>query len=99
MQQYAEKTDTNVILKALNNNKVMQTVKSYGYTTVSLDMAFQNIKADVSVKYTAHQVGGMASDEFHQTFLDDTMFTAFNGYFLDRDQLAVKQRSMILYSL
>jgi hypothetical protein len=41
----------------------------------------------------------MASDEFRQLFLDDTMFNAFKGYFQDNDPVEVKERDLILYTL
>jgi len=41
----------------------------------------------------------MAVDEFRQTFLDDTMFNAFLGYFQDADMSEEKQRDLITYTL
>jgi len=99
LQQYTEKSDTKVTLAAINNNKVMQVVKSYGYTTAALDMAFPNIKADYRISYDPQQVAGMAVDEFRQTFLSDTMLDAFLGYFQDTDFSEIKQRNLILYTL
>ncbi|MGD0006673.1 MAG: hypothetical protein ABSE06_20865, partial [Anaerolineaceae bacterium] len=99
LQQYNEQTDVKVTLAALDNNKVMQVVKSYGYTTASLDMSFPNIDADYHINYDPQDVGGMAVDEFRQTFLDDTMFNVFLGYFQDVDTSETKQRDLILYTL
>jgi hypothetical protein len=99
LQQYNEKTDVKVTLAALDNNKVMQVVKSYGYTTAALDMSFPNITADYHINYDPQQVAGMAVDEFRQTFLDDTMFNAFLGYFQDADLSEIKQRDLLLYTL
>jgi len=99
LTQYTDSTDPNVTLAALNNNKVMQIFKAYGYNTVSLDMSFPDINADYKLNYDPKEVAGMASDEFKQLFLDDTMFNAFKGYFQDNDPSEVKQRDLILYTL
>jgi hypothetical protein len=99
LQQYNEKSDVKVTLAAINNNKVMQVAKSYGYTTAALDMAFPNIVADYRINYDPSQVAGMAVDEFRQTFLGDTMFNAFLGYFQDTDISEAKQRDLIFYTL
>ncbi len=99
LQQYNEQTDVKVTLAALDNNKVMQVLKSYGYTTASLDMSFPNIDADYHINYDPQDVAGMAVDEFRQTFLDDTMANAFLGYFQDVDTSETKQRDLILYTL
>ena len=99
LQQYNEKSDVNVTLEAINNNKVMKVLKSYGYTTAALDMAFPKITADYQINYDPQQVAGMAVDEFRQTFLDDTLFNAFQGYFQDTDMSETKQRDLIMYTL
>jgi len=99
LQQYNEKSDVNVTLAAINNNKVMQVVKSYGYTTAALDMAFPKITADYRINYDPQQVAGMAVDEFRQAFLGDTMFNAFIGYFQDTDLSEARQRDLIFYTL
>ncbi len=99
LQQFAENADNSVKMKAINNNKVMQVLKSYGYTTVVMDMAFPGIQADVRERYDTQSVGGMATDEFKKTFLDDTMYDAFRGLFEDADQAAVKQRDMVISTL
>ena len=99
LQQYNEKSDVKVTLAVIDDNKVMQVVKSYGYKTASLEMAFPNITADYHINYDPSQVGGMAVDEFRQTFLDDTMFNAFLGYFQDTDMSEAKQRDLIMYTL
>jgi len=99
LQQYNMNSDVKVTLAAINNNKVMQVVKSYGYTTAALDMAFPHIVADYMVNYDPSQVAGMAVDEFRQTFLGDTMFNAFLGYFQDTAMSEAKQRDLIFYTL
>ncbi len=99
LQQYNEKSDVKVTLAAINDNKVMQVVKSFGYTTAALDMAFPNITADYRINYDPSQVAGMAVDEFRQTFLAETMFNAFLGYFQDTDISEAKQRDLIFYTL
>ncbi len=99
LQQYNMNSDVKVTLAAINNNKVMQVLKSYGYSTAALDMAFPNIVADYQIDYDPQQVAGMAVDEFRQTFLGETMFNAFLGYFQDTDMSEVKQRELIFYTL
>jgi hypothetical protein len=99
LHQYTDDTPASETLAALNNNKVMQILKSYGYTIVSLNMPFHDITADYNLNYDPGQVAGMASDEFRQLFLDDTMFNAFKGYFQDNDPVEVKERDLILYTL
>ena len=99
LQQYNERSDVNVTLAAIDDNKVMKVLKSYGYTTAALEMAFPKITADYRINYDPSQVSGMAVDEFRQTFLDDTMFNAFLGYFQDADMSEEKQRDLITYTL
>jgi hypothetical protein len=62
-------------------------------------MAFPNINADYRINYDPAQVAGMAVDEFRQTFLGETMFNAFLGYFQDTDISEAKQRDLIFYTL
>jgi hypothetical protein len=81
LQQYTLKDDPAVTNAVLDNSKVMQVLKSYGYTTAVLNMFFQGINADYNLSYDPQQVSGMAADQFKQTFFGDTMFNAFSGYF------------------
>ena len=99
LQQYSLSDDPAVTSAALDNNKVMQVLKSYGYTTAVLNMFFQGISADYSLNYDPQQVSGMAADEFKQAFFGDTMFNAFSGYFLSASAAEQKQRDLILYTL
>lgn len=99
LQPYPEKLPNLVKVQAIDNNKVMRLLKSYGYTTVAIDMAFHGIKADLNVEYDPEEVGGMAADEFQKTFVDITMFSAFSSYMESGSQAAINQRDMILYSL
>ncbi len=86
-------------MNLINNNKVMQIVKAHGYTTVNINMFYQDIKADYNFKIDSNQVGGLASDEFKQTFLNDTMLVAMNGYFEDADQATIRQRDIIMNTI
>ncbi len=97
--QYTEQDNPDMLMNLINNNKVMQIVKAHGYTTVSINMFYQDIRADYNYKIDSNQVGGLASDEFKQTFLNDTMLDAFNGYFEDADQATVRQRDIIMNTL
>lgn len=99
LHQYEEDADPEVMLSALRDNKVMQVLKTYGYTTVVMNMAFQGIKADLDVGFNPQNVGGLASDEFEQTYLSNNMLSPFSNLFLDGNQEAVKQRDLILYAL
>lgn len=98
LHQYTDKDDPKAVLQLLENNKVMQTVKSYGYTTVAMDMAFNGIQADDNVQFDARDIGGLATDEYKQAFISDTMFIAFSDYFT-YGSTAVKQRDMITFAL
>ncbi len=98
LHQYTENDDPRAVLQRLDNNKVMAIVKYYGYTTVAMDMAFNSILADQNTQFDPQQVGGMASDDFKQTFLNDTMFMAFNEYF-NYGSTAEKQRDMVFFAL
>jgi hypothetical protein len=99
LQQYYLSDDPSVTNAVLDNNKVMQVLKSYGYTTAVLNMFFQGINADYTLPYDPQQVSGMAADQFKQTFFGDTMFNAFSGYFLSATAAEQKQRDLILYTL
>jgi hypothetical protein len=99
LQTYPETLPNQVKMDAIDHNKVMQILKSKGYTTVAIDMAFQGIQADVNVQYDPEEVGGMAADEFQKTYLDATMFNPFSSYFRSNNQAAIKQRDIILYAL
>jgi hypothetical protein len=99
LKQYNDKTDTQLTHQALVNNKVFQVVKSYGYTTAVLNMAYSDIPADFNLAYDPQQVSGMASDEFREMFLSYSMLDAFSRY-LNKDNAAeIKQRDLILYTL
>jgi hypothetical protein len=99
LQQYYLSDDPSVTNAVLDNNKVMQVLKSYGYTTAVLNMFFQGINADYNLPYDTQQVSGMAADQFKQTFYNDTMFNAFSNYFLSATAAEQKQRDLILYTL
>jgi hypothetical protein len=99
LQQYKLSDDPAVTNAVLDNSKVMQVLKSYGYTTAVLNMFFQGIHADYNLTYDAQQVSGMAADQFKRAFFDDTMFDAFSGYFLSASEAEQKQRDLILYTL
>ena len=99
LQQYTLTDDPSVTNYALDNNRVMQILKSYGYNTAVLNMFFQGINADYNLPYDPQQVSGMAADQFRQAFLGDTMFNAFSGYFLSATAAEQKQRDLILYTL
>ena len=98
LQPYPEDVPNAVKMDAIDNSKVMQVLKAYGYQTVAIDMAFQGIKADESISYSPSQVNGMAADAFQKLYLDTTMFNPLTGYFQSTNQTALKQRDMILYS-
>jgi len=99
LHQYTLDDDPKVTLKAFNDNKVMQVLKSYGYTTAVLNMAYKGFVADYVLPYNPQQVSGMASDQFFQTFLDNTAFNAFTGSFQDTSPSEARQRDLILYTL
>jgi hypothetical protein len=99
LHQYTEKDDQNMLQNLINNNKVMQIFKAHGYTTVSINMAYSDITADYNYKFNTNEVGGLATDEFEQTYLNDTMFAAFSRIIQDNDPVAVKQRDSILFAL
>ncbi len=99
LHQYYLSDDTALTNAVLDNNKVMQVLKSYGYTTAVLNMFFQGIHADYNLPYDPQQVSGMATDQFKQTFFGDTMFEAFSDYFTSTTAAEEKQRDLILYTL
>ncbi len=99
LQQYYLSDDPSVTNAALDNNKVMQILKSYGYTTAVLNMFFQGINADYNLHYDPQQISGMAADQFKQTFFGDTMLDAFSGYFMSASAAEQKQRDLIMYTL
>lgn len=99
LHQYTLDDDPKMTLKVYDDNKVMQVLKSYGYTTAVLNMAYKGFVADYTLPYDPNQVSGMASDQFFQTFLDTTMFNAFNGSFQDTSPAEARQRDIILYTL
>lgn len=98
LHQYTTDDDPKAVLNLLENNKVMQIVKSYGYTTVVMDMAFNGFKADDNIQFDPQEVGGMATDEYKETFINDSMFLAFSDYF-NYGSTGEKQRDMILFAL
>jgi hypothetical protein len=98
LHQYYETDDPEMVLDQLDHNKVMQVLKSYGYQTVVMDMAFSKIESDINIQFDPKQVGGLATDEYKQTFINDTMFSAFSEYF-NFGSTAQKQRDMILFAL
>ena len=99
LHAYPDGTSSDILVPALDDNQVMQVVKSYGYTTVSINMAFPGIQADVNVPFKTNSVSGMASSEFRQTFMDGTMLSALSSQLNNNNLTAAKQRDMILYAL
>ena len=99
LHQYMETTDPVIMTAALQNNKVMAILKSYGYTTVSINMAIQGIKADRSVTFSPQAVLGMGPDEFLQTFVHGTMADAFGNLILNGNSEAIGQKEAIQYAL
>jgi hypothetical protein len=99
LQQYYLTDDPSVTNAVLDNNKVMQILKSYGYTTAVLNMFFQGINADYNLSYDPQKVSGMATDQFKQAFFGDTMFNAFSDFFLSATAAEQNQRDLILYTL
>jgi hypothetical protein len=99
LHQYTLDDDVPTTFKALYDNKVMQILKSYGYTTAVLEMAFKGFNADYSLQYEADEISGMASDEFYQTFMDNTMFDAFSDTLQASNPVETRQRDIILYTL
>lgn len=99
LRQYPEKTDAKITVAAIRSNKVMQVVKQHGYTTVVMDMAFSDIRADSNMQLDPAQVGGMAADEFRQEFFDQTMYLAFSTA-LNPDNVKLERQSEVIhYSL
>lgn len=96
---YPKDTPSEVSVEALRENRVMKILKSYGYSTVAIDMAFQSIQADVSVQYDVSQVGGLAVEAFQKRFVEDTMLLPLQRLFMDRDPSAEKQRDLIFDAL
>ncbi len=99
LHQYKETADPTIMLSTMRNNKVMQVLKSYGYTTVVMNMAFQGFKADDNIAFDAQEVEGMGSDEFKETFINSTMADAFGNLIIDNNQEAIRQRDLLLYAL
>jgi hypothetical protein len=96
--QYNEHDNNDMMLNLIKNNKVMQIVNAHGYTTVSINM-FYDVKADYNFNTDPNQVGGLAPDEFKQTFLNDTMLDAFTDYFEGADRATIRQRDIILNAI
>lgn len=99
LHAYPDGTSSDILVPALNDNLVMQVVKSYGYTTVAINMAFSGIQADVNIPFKTQSVSGMASSEFRQTFMDGTMLSALSSRLNNNNLTAIKQRDMIMYAL
>ena len=99
LHQYTETTDPTVMNAALRDNKVMAILKSYGYTTVSINMAIQGIQADRSVTFSPQAIEGMGPDEFLQTFVHGTMADAFGNLIINEDSEGVAQQEAIQYAL
>lgn len=99
LQPFATDSPTKVKLNAIDHNKVMEVVKASGYTTVAIDMFFAGIQADETIQYDPKEVDRVAVDAFEKLFLDTTMFNPFSEHFQSTNEVAVKQRDMLLYSL
>lgn len=96
-----------LFFKTLANNKVMQVVKSYGYTTVVFDgpsipyKAKTKINADYNFAYdekTAEKPS-LSADEFAVLFFDQTMARAFSYLYAVNNATTDLNQNMILYSL
>ena len=97
--QYTQDSDSSIKLAALQNNKVMAILKSYGYTTVAINMAFNGIKADKTVQFSSASIEGMGADEFNRTFIQGSMADAFSSVLLDENVEGVRQKQELEYAL
>ncbi len=99
LQAYPEKLPSEEKEQGIDDNKVMRVLKANGYTTVSIDMYFPHIDADINIQYDPEEIGGMSAGPFQKTFLDTGMLEAFGRYSQSNNPEAIQQRELILYSL
>jgi hypothetical protein len=62
-------------------------------------MAFSKMVADYNYQFNTNEVGGLAMDEFKQTYLSNTMLDAFSGILQKGHPVAIKQRESIFFAL
>jgi hypothetical protein len=99
--------DYNLFFEAIANNRVMQILKSRGYTTVVFDGASvlystkKPINADYNFVYDESRAdtSGISPDEFAVLFFDQTMARAFSYLYALNNATNDLNQNMILYSL
>jgi len=97
--------DKQVFYDAIDHNKVMQLLKERGYTIVVMNGLYyawstqQTIQADFSLKPSEAYQGGYLNNEFEVLVLKNTMILPFLYNEKQDDPVAVRNRSMISYTL
>lgn len=95
------------LFDAIANNKMMQIMKSYGYTTVAFNdlksvyPTFPKIQADYLYDHDSSidQTADPFIDDFGKMVLDQTMFSSLSNSYKTNDPEIAKSRSVMLYSL
>jgi hypothetical protein len=98
-------SDKQIYYDAINQNKVMQYLKDRGYTTIVFNGLYyawttpQTIVADYSFQPTETYTGGYLNNEFELLVLKNTMVLPFLYNEKQDDPVAVRNRSMIFYTV
>lgn len=102
---FSSTEDNEIFYQAISHNQVMQYLKSRGYTTVTFDGLYyawpyrQQIIADVAKQPAEAYTGGFLNYEFDILVLKNTMVLPFLYNEKQDDPLAVRNRSMIFYTV
>jgi hypothetical protein len=101
----APEGDLQTYYDAIDHNKVMQFLKERGYSTIVMDGLYyawstqQSVQADYSFTPTDAYKGGFLNNEFEVLVLKNTMILPFLYNEKQDDPVAVRNRSMISYTL
>lgn len=105
MKLYPKSASPSDLFGAISDNKVMQILKSYGYTTVVFDgpkMAYVTktpITADYNFTLDPNEAAVNISDEFSILFYNQTMLRVFSNFYESRDTSTIMLRRMTKLSL
>jgi hypothetical protein len=103
MKMFPGETEHLVLANAVSHNKVMQVVKSFGYTTVVFNSNFPYFDADVEYNYDSKEISqpGLLSDDFSLMLLDNTMFLSLSNIYRasTNDPEVLRSRNMTMFFL
>lgn len=96
-RKYPTPADSMVLTEDITANRVLKTVKSYGYTSVVISAGFPPSDSDYNFSCSAAGFAGFGAGEYRQFLLESSMLAAFPRIFRASNAEPVRQRDAVLY--